>query len=706
MSMGVPSALLASVVCLTVAIAILFRKPRRALYVRFAAFTLNLTLWYVGGIVTHINTGFYHLQTAAALALPASGLVFFRGLLRSRNLGGRQVVRFASIAAVVLFVLSLSPLAETMSFRALFVAHVYMGFTSIVIGLWRQLNLATSDGEKQHWLFLLFGSLVAVALTTTEFFPNIDFLAGLGHIVATFYVYFLYQSISARRLIDLLELSGKATLVAVLTCVLAIVYAVLGLWMQPNQKGVWIFNTLVASFVILIVYDQVRSWVENATAKLLFRERYELRQAVHRLVLTLRTTLSLEEMRDKVLETLHNTTRTTRVSIYLANESDLSFQLFGCRGSQPLEILSFGEHASLLQDLRRDRRPILLEQLQERLQEKSPTLAAADPIVQREVERTREAIQIMRSLEASAICPMITGERVVGILAVGTAHPSGSYSADEIALLLSLAEACAIVMDNSFEYARRRERDRLAAVGEMAAGMAHEIRNPLGAIKGAAQCLDPASLPPEAHEFVDVIVQEVDRLNGVVGQFLEYARPYRGQPVPIHVNDVVESTLRLVGKDVIPSDIRIERRLSNDLPMVSIDPEHLRQVLINLVLNAIQAMPHGGELLITTVSTEDHSGSLASSNAPTKTNVVIRIRDTGTGIRPEDLPRIFVPFFTTKERGTGLGLAISQRLIENAGGRLEVFSTLGKGTTFTIRMPPPVETRVKSDPRIVPARAS
>ena len=284
---------------------------------------------------------------------------------------------------------------------------------------------------------------------------------------------------------------------------------------------------------------------------------------------------------------------------------------------------------------------------------------------------------------------MLVEERIMGLITLGSDHASESFSTDELASLLSLAEACAVVIENSYEYEKRRERDRLVAVGEMAAGMAHEIRNPLGAIKGAAQCLDPATLPKDAQEFIDVIVEEVDRLNGVVSQFLEYARPLRGNPIPMDVNDVVSATLRLLGRDALPTHVTIQQDLADALPQVTMDPEHLKQVLINLVLNAVQAMPKGGEIFITTqvnrlalpTGRAAHGGNLQHSQ------VVLRVRDTGEGIEPDNLRRIFLPFFTTKAHGTGLGLAISARIVENAGGRIEVASRASQGTTFTLRLP-------------------
>jgi two-component system sensor histidine kinase HydH len=310
--------------------------------------------------------------------------------------------------------------------------------------------------------------------------------------------------------------------------------------------------------------------------------------------------------------------------------------------------------------------------------------------LQRELERTEEALAVMRQLGANAVIPMIIDDRVLGLLCLGAERAAEAYSADELAAFLSVAEACAVVYENSQEYETRRERDRLVAIGEMAAGMAHEIRNPLGAIKGAVQCLEPGGPPGESAEFVDVILEEVERLNRVVSAFLEYARPYRGNPITIAVNDVVAGTARLLNAGGLPPGVTLELRLADGLPQVLIDPEQLKQVLLNLVRNAIQAMPSGGTVTLSTMQSYARAAAYSDSGAPRFTDtpqVLIRVRDTGEGIKPEDLPRIFVPFFTTKGSGTGLGLAISQRIVENAGGRIEASSRPGEGAAFSIRLP-------------------
>ncbi len=248
--------------------------------------------------------------------------------------------------------------------------------------------------------------------------------------------------------------------------------------------------------------------------------------------------------------------------------------------------------------------------------------------------------------------------------------------------MLEIGERLAIVIENSKLYEKMRERDRLAALGEMSAGLAHEIRNPLGAIKGAAQCLDPRRLPGEDGEFLEVIVEEVNRLNGVVTAFLDYARPLKQSFGVTDVNEVVSRTVRLLQSE-LPKNLELKVELAEVVPKIDGDAEQLKQVLINLVQNAIQAFEgKPGVLTIKTVRNDRFSDFRAQAET-----VEVQVSDNGPGIPPDQQAHIFVPFYTTKQKGTGLGLAICQRIVKNHGGSISVQSKLGEGASFAIRLP-------------------
>jgi two-component system sensor histidine kinase HydH len=219
-----------------------------------------------------------------------------------------------------------------------------------------------------------------------------------------------------------------------------------------------------------------------------------------------------------------------------------------------------------------------------------------------------------------------------------------------------------------------RRADRLSALGELSAGMAHEIRNPLGSIKGAVEILKDDYSPDEAkYEFIQILLKETDRLNQIVQEFLGFARPKQPEFQHTDLNEAIESVITLTAQEAKKSGIRTVKQLDAAIGKRSFDAGLLKQALLNLVLNAIQAMPDGGVL---TVASELRS------------NIVeVKIGDTGSGISEENRKKLFSPFFTTKKNGTGLGLAITYRIIENHRGKIDIKSEPGKGTTFTVKIP-------------------
>jgi two-component system sensor histidine kinase HydH len=216
--------------------------------------------------------------------------------------------------------------------------------------------------------------------------------------------------------------------------------------------------------------------------------------------------------------------------------------------------------------------------------------------------------------------------------------------------------------------------ERLAALGRLAAGVAHEIRNPLGAIRGLVQYFQATwKEHAEQRVYLDVILREVDRLNRVVSDLVEFARPREPQREPHDLVEIVRHAVTLVQSDVRAKGIRIVHDLEERLPPLLVDRDMVLQALLNILLNAVEAMEPGGELRI----------RLADSSGW----VELAIQDTGCGIPPDHLERLFDPFFTTKRQGTGLGLAIAHSVIQAHDGEIIIDSTPDMGTTVTIRLP-------------------
>jgi two-component system sensor histidine kinase PilS (NtrC family) len=218
-----------------------------------------------------------------------------------------------------------------------------------------------------------------------------------------------------------------------------------------------------------------------------------------------------------------------------------------------------------------------------------------------------------------------------------------------------------------------RQADRLATVGRMAANIAHEIRNPLASLTGAIEVLtNPLTAEDARERLSQIVARESERLNHIIKNFLEYARP---APLSIATFDVaaaVEEVLLLLEHRASPGSLKVIREFAPSIPW-PVDPQQFRQILWNLCLNAVEAMPDGGELR---VSAAVRGGTLE-----------VAVSDTGDGIGVADLSHVFEPFFSTKPEGTGLGLALVHRIVQDHGGEIDVRSSPGIGTTFTLTLP-------------------
>jgi PAS domain S-box-containing protein len=214
-----------------------------------------------------------------------------------------------------------------------------------------------------------------------------------------------------------------------------------------------------------------------------------------------------------------------------------------------------------------------------------------------------------------------------------------------------------------------RKSDKLSLVGQLAAGIAHEIRNPLTSLRGFIQLLQYKS--EDNKEYCDIMLSELDRINLIVGEFLILAKPHMVQFNERDINQIIRHVITLIGTQAIIKNIHLVDKLADDLPTISCEENQLKQVIINLIKNAIEAMPTGGTIMVETgMHDEDH--------------LFIRITDEGKGIPKEMLDKLGEPFYTTKDHGTGLGLMVCYKIIENHFGELRVQSEVNQGTTFEI----------------------
>lgn len=220
--------------------------------------------------------------------------------------------------------------------------------------------------------------------------------------------------------------------------------------------------------------------------------------------------------------------------------------------------------------------------------------------------------------------------------------------------------------------------ERLAGLGKMITAVSHEIKNPLGIVRSTAEVLDRRlkKIAPENQHLSEIIIEETSRLDGVVMEFLDFARPQRPEIKTVQINELLDKVLVFMRPDFKKHKINVEQDLAGDLPEIMADQNQLHRALLNILVNAVQAMPDGGTLRVRTTTDTEQPG-----------RICIAIEDNGKGISEEKVKKIFQPFYTEKARGTGLGLAIVKNIVDSHQGELRVESTPEEGTTFTLILP-------------------
>jgi signal transduction histidine kinase len=695
---GVQSSLLGWIIALAISVSVLLRRDKDRRQKLFVVFGGNVTLHYFFNFLYtwRGEPWFERISLALAVVIPLCGLYFFRAFSAPTR-GKARLGRLAIVLGVVLVAIVLHPTLMRPAVGPAVLAYV-VGFMLVAfLDLNVQARTAATRFEAARLRYLFGGGLATLTLQVAERLGHVVDLdvPPVGLAMTLLYLYVISQTIVRYRVLDLYEMLGRLAVLILMGAALAGIYTALVLW---AGRG-FAINAFLASLVILLLFDPLRELVERKIADFFFGERRVFEQRIVELRRRLAHVISIDMMGDVLLAGLEESRRITHAALYLIDPHGRGFDL---RASiDPGPELGRVEAAAA----RRYLRPFASR----------GAIAASDLRARRarlSQEGSRDtgelisaAIDLLDGMEADVVLQVEGESELLGLLAVRDERLTDPYSPEEVTLLAGLASQLAITVENSQLYQQMKERDRLAVLGQMSAGLAHEIRNPLGAIKAAAQFIEevaPGASPVRASgsegEFLSVIVEEVDRLNRVVSDFLAYARPASGQPTELEVNDILRRTLQ-VFETGRADRIDLVVELADDLPGVTIDGERLHQVFLNLIINAVQAMDDqsGGRLEISSrLRTVRRSRRHAEASEPRR-YVEVRFSDNGPGIAPEILQNIFIPFFTTKSKGSGIGLAVCQRILRDAGGEIEVRSRIGQGTIFTVVLP-------ASEPERAPVR--
>ncbi len=689
--------LLAATVAFAIGASGVLRERGRDELVPFAVFCFNLGLIHLARFFHGFTdvAVFAWVGQTISLVLPWSASRCFDNILpvearprapvlRTIGMGALLVAQSIAFFAVV----GVAPVEGSVALQVWWWVSIALG--TYVVGalglvlrrIWRAAQAAegTAKGPRLRYLFV--ASAVTLALGS-------PLLPAVGPVVTAVYLYFVAQTLERERLLELPELVAKISTLALLVVAVSAVYAALLLWIPTtggNSTALFVFNIAVASYTVIVLIDPLRAEIESRIESWLFRDREATRRLLFELRYQLLNVIDPAELAEVMIAALKKSNRVTQASLYLLDAAGTALLLQGELGGQHPPRVDLATRRPLLAALR-ERGPVLRDVMQ-----RERDRAGAESRAEYE-----EIIASLSELGATLVVPIFAraptrtagvqenlGE-LLGLICVDDERLLEPFSREEVELFEGLAAQTTITLANSKVYERRKERDRLAALGEMAAGLAHEIRNPLGAIKGAVQIVEPnlRDVDPMTTEFLGVIVEEVERLNRVVQEFLGYSRPYKGEMAQVSASDVIAGTLRSIPAERASL---IVREVLEDLPPIRGDADSLRQVMLNLVLNALDAATeaHRQEPDKARVWVE---ARLRSRALPSGDAVALIVRDNGPGLSDDALANLFVPFHTTKSGGTGLGLPISQRIVEQHGGIIEVGNTSEGGAYFGVLIP-------------------
>ena len=388
----------------------------------------------------------------------------------------------------------------------------------------------------------------------------------------------------------------------------------------------------------------------------------DIDRSLHELSQALNLIADLEPLVGEELGKLREAVRAERLLLLLAEEEDGPFLLRGQRGCDDVDVqnLQLGHQSRLARWL---------------VTNECPLVIAEQPGVIDFLEPSER--ELFAELQIALVVPLTAMNRLVGLLLIGREQSFGREDLDFLEQLgprLGLALQNVLLLRQSRLRLRRLYRtERLATVGQLAAGAAHEIRNPLTGIRSTIQYLRRDYDGDDSkRELIDELISEVDRIDQIIAGLLSFARPSDPSFEEVHLSELIRQTVHLVETTARKSGVEISLDQPTDDHSISADPAQLKQVFLNLSMNAIQAMSEGGRLSV--------------KMQPLGDRCQVEVADTGAGMSDEDLERAFDPFFTTKEEGTGLGLAICYGILSRHGGEIDIDSQPGAGTQVKVKL--------------------
>ena len=693
------------------------RHPEKPKHQAYGLYCLAAAIWGFGywawQLSSSADTALLSIRIlmAGAIFLPLAYLFHVITLLDAipRH---RQMLRIGSVIGVFFFITDWTPyfVAGVHSIGGFpfwpkpgifFHPYVVWFGWNFLYGTWLlyQGGRQQTGSERFRFFLLAMGSIIAYlgGITNFPLWYEIN-VPPVGTILLTVYTAVVAYTLVRYRLLDLGTAVERGITTSILMALVALPAFPLFLLAQE-----WFFGSVNFSYsfielaiLLLLIFGASTLKVEAKTfiTKALFKERFEQYETVLNFSKSLISILELRDLTQAIVESICPILGIQWGGLYLRAAQGADYQ----------GRASFGQDLGKLPKMP-PRKYLPLGKIRA---EGLGALTLADV---RRLSQPGDRLSLIENLEGcgtAVFLPLINKNRLIGFCLFGPKVHGGSYSTQDLELLTTLSQEASVALDNALLYEELkqsqslvRRTDRLRSLETMAGGLAHEIRNPLTSIKAFVD-LAPERKDDEQFliRFSKVVREDVSRIERLTREILDYAKPTEPFLREEDLNEIVEGCLYTLRIRPSHELIVIETDLAHGLPKIFADRQQLKQVILNIFFNAVEAMaPAGGVLTVRT-------RRIASDIAPDW--VQLEVQDTGSGIDPHDAEHIFDPFFTTKHfsqehEGTGLGLAIAHQIIQEHQGRIEVQSIKGQGTSFFVNLPSSPITSPASLPSVSPS---
>lgn len=542
-------------------------------------------------------------------------------------------------------------------------------------------EMSRSDGLRYtQFKYLSIANAIAI-IAGFEYFSRVFGLLRsppIDDFILVVYLMVLAYAIVRHQLLDI-EVIVKRTLV--FTGLVGSVVAVVSLVAFVSQDVLvryiavprWLSN-IFAAMIIAGLYGPLRNRLTDVTEKYLFQKKYDYKELLKKFTDEVMVIVDLKQLLKMTVSTLSDTVKLESCSLLLLNKEKRTYELVASKGTNGQQLV-LGEQEPFIEFLRETHEPIGIDG---------------------KVRFPETVMNRMKQAKAQLSLPLHVHDDLIGVLCLGKKKSDEEFTQDDLDILLPLAHTLAIAVSNAqlvaelaITQAEAAQKEKLAVIGTLSAGINHEICNPLGIVKAQCEAFlldieDGILIGKSSNDVLDrtttimrVALKQIDRATAITQKLSNFAKPIKDPKIEsVDVAKEIDEVLTLVGHDMQLEKINVEKDFQPTLPSIVVDRRQFQEVLFNLIRNAGQAIRPPGTIIV-----RAHTGK--------GTHLRIEICDSGGGISPERLGKIYDPFFTTKEpgQGTGLGLFIVRQIVERNKGRISVDSKVGEGTTFFLDFP-------------------